>query len=148
MSGSTANTQSVVVQRLCAIFGKEYNEVSAAIQAEMTAMEHELQCWKLQLVERGESLTTTVEETKQTKKPRANAKKSSPVTESSPAAESTPADGSAATEQEVTADKPAAKKAPAKPRANAKKAAVAVVESSSSSSADGAVIEGETASRC
>jgi len=143
MSGSTANTQSVVVQRLCALFGKEYNEVSAAIQTEMTAMEHELQCWKLQLVERGESLTTTAEESKKTKKPRANAKKSAPVAESSPTAESS-ADGSAATDQEVATDKPAAKKAPAKPRANAKKAAVAVVESSSSSSAEIAVVEGET----
>jgi hypothetical protein len=125
MSGSTITAQSVVVQRLCAVFGKEYNEVSAAIQAEMTAMEHELQCWKLQLAERGESLTVASEETKKTKKPRAaaNSKKSvATVNESSsPAATTTEesADGAAA---------PAKKKAPAKPRANAAAKKAAPVE--------------------
>ena len=78
MSGNTATTatatiisanQSVVVQRLCEMFGKNYEEVSAAIQAEMTAMEHELQCWKLQMSDRAATTATTTAEPKTKKAP-------------------------------------------------------------------------------
>lgn len=149
-SGLTATThQSVVVQRLCAIFGKEYNEVFSAIQAEMTAMEHELQCWKLQIAERGEESLTTSVETKKTKKPRTNAKK--PAADVAAAAQVTEDSVDGATEEVASVVKPAAaaKKAPAKPRANAKKAAVVADATASlldtaEQSADSAVVEGET----
>jgi len=145
-SGLTATTQSVVVQRLCAIFGKEYNEVSSAIQAEMTAMKHELQCWKLQIAERGEESLTTSVETKKAKKPRANAKKS--AADVAAAAQVTEDSVDGATEEVASVVKPAAKKAPAKPRANAKKAVVVADATASldtaEQSADSTVVEGET----
>ena len=149
MSSGLTATQSVVVQRLCAIFGKEYNEVSSAIQAEMTAMEHELQCWKLQIAERGEESLTTSVETKKAKKPRANAKK--PAADVAAAAQVTEDSVDGATEEVasvVVKPAAAAKKAPAKPRANAKKAVVVADATASldtaEQSADSTVVEGET----
>ena len=123
MSGNTATTaiapvanQSVVVQRLCEMFGKNYDEVSAAIQSEMTAMEHELQCWKLQMSDRAATTTTTTTttttvESKTKKAPRA--KKSEAVAAAVAAVESDapPADADAAATK--TKKAPRAKKAAA-----------------------------------
>jgi len=126
MSGNTATTaiapvanQSVVVQRLCEMFGKNYDEVSAAIQSEMTAMEHELQCWKLQMSDRAATTTTTTTVESKTKKaPRA--KKSEAVAAAVAAVESDapPADADAAATK--------TKKAPRAKKAAAEKPAVVV----------------------
>ncbi len=147
MSGNTATAttaiapvanQSVVVQRLCEMFGKNYDEVSAAIQSEMTAMEHELQCWKLQMSDRAATTTTTTTtvESKTKKAPRA--KKSEAVAAAVAAVESdAPAAAAAAAVAAVESDAPAAaaddaaatktKKAPrAKKAAAAEKPAVVV----------------------
>jgi len=122
MSGNTATTaiapvanQSVVVQRLCEMFGKNYDEVSAAIQSEMTAMEHELQCWKLQMSDRAATTTTTTTtvESKTKKAPRA--KKAAATTESGSESDASvapaPAPAAAATAVETKAKKPAAPRA-------------------------------------
>lgn len=126
MSGNTVTTaiapaanQSVVVQRLCEMFGKNYDEVSAAIQSEMTAMEHELQCWKLQMSDRAATTTTTAE-IKTKKAPRA--KKSEAVAAAVAAVES---DAPPAAADDAAATK--TKKAPrAKKSAAAEKPAVVV----------------------
>ena len=120
MSGNTATTaiapvanQSVVVQRLCEMFGKNYDEVSAAIQSEMTAMEHELQCWKLQMSDRAATTTTTTAETKTKKAPRA--KKSEAVAAAVAAVESDapPADAAATKTKKAPRAKKAAAEKPA-----------------------------------
>ena len=127
MSGSTVNTptavsntavvaKSIVVDRLCIVFGKPYEEVVAAIQSEMTAMEQEFQSWKLQLGDRGDDNKKIEPKTKKAPaKPRAKKADadvaSAIVTDGVEGAESA-VDASASTAAE---SKP--KKAPAKPRA-------------------------------
>jgi len=133
MSGNTATAttaiapvanQSVVVQRLCEMFGKNYDEVSAAIQSEMTAMEQELQCWKLQMSDRAATTTTTVE-SKTKKAPRA--KKSEAVAESNAAAAAVAAVESDAPPADAHADAATkTKKAPRAKKAAAEKPAVVV----------------------
>jgi hypothetical protein len=127
MSGSTVNTpianttvaaKSIIVERLCLVFGKSHEEVVQAIQSEMTAMEQEFQSWKLQLGERGDDNKKTESKPKKAAaKPRAkkadsDVASSAVVTDGVEGAESA-VDASASTA--ATESKP--KKAPAKPRA-------------------------------
>jgi hypothetical protein len=127
MSGSTVNTpianttvsaKSIIVERLCLVFGKSHGEVVQAIQSEMTAMEQEFQSWKLQLGERGDDNKKTESKPKKAaakpraKKADADVASSAVVTDGVEGAESA-VDASASTA--ATESKP--KKAPAKPRA-------------------------------
>jgi len=128
MSGSTVNTpianttvsaKSIIVERLCLVFGKSHEEVVQAIQSEMTAMEQEFQSWKLQLGERGDDNKKTESKPKKAaakpraKKADADVASSAVVTDGVEGAESAVDDVSASTA--VAESKP--KKAPAKPRA-------------------------------
>ena len=143
MSGNTATAtaiapaanQSVVVQRLCEMFGKNYDEVSAAIQTEMTAMEHELQCWKLQMSDRAATTTTT--ESKPKKAPAKPRAKKSEAAAAAAAAEPEP-ESATATESSADAAVVAAvvetKKAPRAKKVAAEKPTV--VESAPAESND------------
>jgi hypothetical protein len=129
MSGSTVNTptavsntavvaKSIVVERLCIVFGKSYEEVVDAIQSEMTAMEQEFQSWKLQLGDRGDDNKKIEPKTKKApakpraKKADADVASSAIVNDGVEGAESA-VDASASAATETTKSK----KAPAKPRA-------------------------------
>jgi hypothetical protein len=146
MSGNTATATtaiapaanpSVVVQRLCEMFGKNYDEVSAAIQTEMTAMEHELQCWKLQMSDR--AATTTTAEIKTKKAPaKPRAKKPEAATES--IADAAAAAESVAPPPAADADATKTKKAPRAKKVAAEKPA-AVVDSVPAESNDVVVAE-------
>ena len=148
MSGNTATTatatiisanQSVVVQRLCEMFGKNYDEVSAAIQAEMTAMEHELQCWKLQMSDRAATTATTTAEPKTKKAPSKPRVKKSDAAAADAAATESNAESSANATVVVIESTPAAetktKKAPRAKKVAADKPAdtVVVIESPAAS---------------
>ena len=139
MSGSTVNTstanttvaaKSIIVERLCLVFGKSHEEVVQAIQSEMTAMEQEFQSWKLQLGERGDDNKKTESKSKKApakpraKKADADVASSAVVTDGVEGAESA-VDASASTA--ATESKP--KKAPAKPRAKKSDAPAAATES-------------------
>ena len=140
MSGSTVNTpianttvsaKSIIVERLCLVFGKSHEEVVQAIQSEMTAMEQEFQSWKLQLGERGDDNKKTESKPKKAaakpraKKADADVASSAVVTDGVEGAESA-VDASASTA--ATESKP--KKAPAKPRAKKADAAAAAATES------------------
>ena len=127
MSGSTVNTptvvsntavvaKSIVVDRLCIVFGKPYEEVVAAIQSEMTAMEQEFQSWKLQLGDRGDDNKKIEPKTKKAPaKPRA--KKADADVASAIVTDGVEGAESAVDASASAAAEPKSKKAPAKPRA-------------------------------
>ena len=126
MSGSTVNTptvsntavvaKSIVVERLCIVFGKSYEEVVDAIQSEMTAMEQEFQSWKLQLGDRGDDNKKIEPKTKKAPaKPRA--KKAAADVASAIVTDGVEGAESAVDASASAAAEPKSKKAPAKPRA-------------------------------
>ena len=125
--------KSIIIERLCALFGKSYDEIINAIQDEMAAMDLETQQWKLQVSEeaspqmRANAKTDRKQTAPKTKKEpsKPRAKKSAKSDEAAPIVVATDADGSAATvsvdvvETSVNAvvSDEKKKKAPAKPRA-------------------------------
>ena len=124
---AVVSRKSIIVERLCALFGKSYDEIINAIQDEMTAMDLELQQWKLQVSEepqirtKPETKRTAQKAKKEPAKPRAKKGAAAATAESDEAVDTvTTADETIVSEAvaavSVVLDEKKTK-APAKPRA-------------------------------
>jgi hypothetical protein len=126
VSEVSVQRKSIIIERLCALFGKSYDEIINAIQDEMTAMDLELQQWKLQVSEEPQNRAKPETKQKAKKEPAKPRAKKGTAAAAAAAAESNEAVVTVTTVDEAIVSEEVAMpvvldekktKAPAKPRA-------------------------------